>query len=575
MNILRSITLSRRLAALIAIFSLGFLLYGFWSFKTLNEFKVNGPVYEHIVQGKDLVADILPPPVYIIESYLVVFQLMAATEQVEQQQLIAHLKTLRHDYDERHAYWTKAGLDTDIADALLKRAHAPALAFYDIVFKQYIPAVQANEPVAMAAAMDAMKRSYDAHRRVINELVTKANVRSTAFEAHARERTASATIVLSVILALSLGIGIVGVVLVSKSITGPLHHAVEQARIVATGDLTSQITATFDDEPGQLLQALKSMNDSLSTTVGRVRAGTDLIATAAREIAAGNLDLSARTEAQAGALEETASAMEQLTSTVKQNAENARNANQLVGSASEVAIEGGQMVGKVVQTMGSIKDSSRKIVDIIGVIEGIAFQTNILALNAAVEAARAGEQGRGFAVVATEVRNLAQRSAGAAKEIRILIGASVDQVDAGSKLVDDAGATMEKIVTSVKQVADIMSDIARASHEQSDGIEQVNQAITQMDAVTQQNAALVEQASAATASMEQQAIALMQQLRTFKLDAQLPQMQDAPALPGARTPGARTPAARTPAQPSLRPAQAASSGKASATPKTGDDWEEF
>jgi methyl-accepting chemotaxis protein len=565
MNMLRSITLSRRLAALIAIFSLGFLLYGFWSFKTLNEFKVNGPVYDHIVQGKDLVADILPPPAYIIESYLLIFQLMAATEQVEQQQLIARMTTLRHDYDERHAYWAKAGLDGDMADALLTRAHAPALAFYDVAFKQYIPALQANEPVAMAAAMDGMKRAYDAHRRVINELVTKANVHSTAFETHARERTAMATIVLALILALSLGIGVVGVVLVSKSITGPLQNAVEQARIVAAGDLTSQIVASFDDEPGQLLQALKSMNDSLSTTVGRVRSGADMIATSAREIAAGNLDLSARTEAQAGSLEQTASAMQQLTSTVKQNAENARNANRLVGSASEVAIEGGQMVGKVVQTMGSIKDSSRKIVDIIGVIEGIAFQTNILALNAAVEAARAGEQGRGFAVVATEVRNLAQRSGAAAKEIRILIGSSVDQVDAGSKLVDDAGATMEKIVASVKQVADIMGDIARASHEQSDGIEQVNQAITQMDEVTQQNAALVEQASAATASMEQQAAALLQQLRVFKLDAPLQQGHAAPALPPAQTSAQALPG----------PAVAASSGKAIAAPKAGDDWEEF
>ncbi len=562
MNMLRSLALSRRLAALIAIFALGFLIYGFWSFKTLDEFKVNGPVYDRIVQGKDLVADILPPPEYIIESYLVVFQLMAVTEQVEQQQLIARLKVLRDDYDVRHAYWAKAGLESDIAEVLLKRAHAPALAFYEITFKQYIPAVLSNEPVAMAAALDAMKRSYDAHRLAINDAVAIVNLRSAAVEANASERIASATVWLSLILALSLGIGIVGVILVSKSITGPLQHALEQARIVAAGDLTSHITTTFDDEPGQLLQALKTMNESLSATVGRVRFGTDMIATAAREIAAGNLDLSARTEAQAGALEETASAMQQLTSTVKQNAENARTANQLVGSTSEVAIQGGQMVGRVVQTMGSIKDSSRKMADIIGVIESIAFQTNILALNAAVEAARAGEQGRGFAVVATEVRNLAQRSAGAAKEIRILIGDSVDQVDAGSKLVDDAGATMEQIVASVKQVAGIMGDIAKASHEQSDGIQQVNQAITQMDEVTQQNAALVEQASAATASMEQQTAALIEQLRAFKLDVQLQQTQAAPAL-------------RT-APPSVPlPPLAVSSRKTSTAAKAGDDWEEF
>jgi methyl-accepting chemotaxis protein len=572
MNILRTLTLSKRLAALIAVFSLGFVIYGVWSFKTLNEFKVNGPVYQHIVQDKDLIADILPPPAYIIESYLVSFQLMTAPAPAEQQQLIARLKVLRGDYDARHAYWAKAGLERAMSDALVTRAHAPALAFYDIAFKQYIPAVQSQDAVAMAAAMGAMKQAYDAHRRAINQLVAMANLRSNAFEASSSERISAATIVLSLILALSLGVGIVGVVLISKSITAPLQNAVDLARVVASGDLTSHITTTFDDEPGQLLQALKSMNDSLSTTVGRVRAGTEMIAAAAREIAAGNLDLSARTEAQAGSLEETASAMQQLTSTVKQNADNARSANELVGSAASVAIQGGQMVGRVVQTMGSIKESSRRIVDIIGVIEGIAFQTNILALNAAVEAARAGEQGRGFAVVATEVRNLAQRSAGAAKEIRALIGDSFNQVDAGSKLVDEAGATMEKIVASVKQVADIMGDIARASLEQSDGIEQVNQAITQMDDVTQQNAALVEQASAATVSMEQQTSQLMQELSTFKLDQQLqhaPRTQHSQQAPQAQA--GSVPAARSAAKPPPR----AAPGKSIAASKAGDDWEEF
>jgi methyl-accepting chemotaxis protein len=266
-----------------------------------------------------------------------------------------------------------------------------------------------------------------------------------------------------------------------------------------------------------LLQALKDMNESLVRIVGEVRAGTDTIGTASGQIATGNLDLSSRTEAQAGSLEQTAGSMEELTSTVKQNADNARQANQLVVSASDVAVKGGAVVGQVVHTMGSIKESSRKIVDIIGVIDGIAFQTNILALNAAVEAARAGEQGRGFAVVATEVRNLAQRSAAAAKEIKALIGDSVEKVDAGSKLVDDAGATMNEIVTSVKRVADIMSEITAASQEQSTGIEQVNQAIAQMDEATQQNAALVEEAAAAAMSMQDQAGNLSMVVSVFKL----------------------------------------------------------
>jgi methyl-accepting chemotaxis protein len=270
---------------------------------------------------------------------------------------------------------------------------------------------------------------------------------------------------------------------------------------------------------GQLSAALKDMNDSLARIVTQVRQGTDTIATASAEIASGNADLSARTEQQAGSLEETASSMEELTATVKQNADNARQANQLALSASEFAGKGGAVVAQVVGTMASINDSSRKIVDIIGVIDGIAFQTNILALNAAVEAARAGEQGRGFAVVAGEVRNLAQRSAAAAKEIKSLIADSVNKVDNGAKLVDQAGHTMEDIVASVKRVTDIIGEIASASQEQLDGIEQINVAISEMDETTQRNAALVEQASAAAGAMSEQASQLSGTVGVFTLAA--------------------------------------------------------
>ena len=324
---------------------------------------------------------------------------------------------------------------------------------------------------------------------------------------------------------ISIGVIVFGVLLAGlmalfliRAIARPLHDAAQVARSVAAGDLTQRIEVDSTNETGQLLQALRDMTDSLLRTVGAVRHSTETITVAAGEIASGNADLSSRTEAQAGSLEETASSMEELTSTVRQNADNARQANQLVVSASEIATRGGNVVGQVVSTMGDIQDSSRKIADIIGVIDGIAFQTNILALNAAVEAARAGAQGRGFAVVAAEVRTLAQRSAAAAKEIKGLIDDSVGKVASGSKLVDEAGATMDEIVSSVRRVADIMSEITAASQEQSDGIEQVNQAIGQMDQMTQQNAALVEQAAAAAQSMQDQARELSRAVGIFRLD---------------------------------------------------------
>ncbi|HEY0844252.1 MAG TPA: methyl-accepting chemotaxis protein [Noviherbaspirillum sp.] len=303
---------------------------------------------------------------------------------------------------------------------------------------------------------------------------------------------------------------------IRKVVTQPLERGVEVARGIATGDLTQRIEVDSTNEIGTLLQALKDMNESLVHMVRRVREGSDAIYSASGDIASGNADLSSRTERQAGSLEKTAASMEELTGTVKQNADNAHHASELAANASEVAAEGGAAVARVVQTMDSINDASRKIFDIISVIDGIAFQTNILALNAAVEAARAGEQGRGFAVVATEVRNLAQRSAAAAKEIKALIGNSVDQVRAGTSLAHQAGATMKEVVESIKRVTAIMSEIATASTEQTAGIEQVNQAIIEMENATQQNASLVEEAAAASQSLQDQAGHLERIVGEFK-----------------------------------------------------------
>jgi methyl-accepting chemotaxis protein len=326
--------------------------------------------------------------------------------------------------------------------------------------------------------------------------------------------------------ALLVGISAIVVLYMSRSITRPLGQALHVAKMVAGGDLTAEIDKSSKDEIGELMRALDDMNDALRKIVGEVQHGTQVISTAAGEIASGNLDLSARTEQQAGSLEETAASIEELSSTVKQNADNAKQANQLALDASDVAVKGSGMVSQVVDTMGEINASSKKIVDIISVIDGIAFQTNILALNAAVEAARAGEQGRGFAVVASEVRSLAQRSAAAAKEIKTLINDSVEKVDFGAGLVDRAGETMSEMVASVKRVTDIMGEIAVASQEQSAGIEQINKAITEMDNATQQNAALVEEAAASSQLLEDQAEKLARAGSQFKMNAgQVAQLQ--------------------------------------------------
>ncbi|CAN7301577.1 methyl-accepting chemotaxis protein [Variovorax sp. LjRoot84] len=325
-------------------------------------------------------------------------------------------------------------------------------------------------------------------------------------------------------------LGIALVVFIRRTVR-PLSLLSEHVQAIGGGDLSRQLASNRRDEMGVITRSVESMRDGLARVVSGVREGTDAIATASGQISAGNQNLSSRTEEQASSLEQTAASMEELTSTVKQNADNARQANQLALSASEVAVKGGDVVSQVVNTMASINASSKKIVDIIGVIDGIAFQTNILALNAAVEAARAGEQGRGFAVVAAEVRNLAQRSAAAAKEIKGLIDDSVGKVDAGSQLVGEAGKTMEEIVGSVKRVTDIMGEITAASHEQTQGIEQINQAITQMDQVTQQNAALVEEAAAAAQSMQEQAGNLVEAVSVFRLDTDARRLHSSDFVP--------------------------------------------
>ncbi|WP_332879645.1 methyl-accepting chemotaxis protein [Massilia sp. S19_KUP03_FR1] len=399
------------------------------------------------------------------------------------------------------------------------------------------------------AALDKVQR--------LNDDIAKVNVTASAEASAAAKRNMLISAVLSTLVAVSCAI------LISRSISVPINKAVRIAQTVAAGDLTSHIVATTADETGQLLRALHAMNQSLVKIVSEVRSGTDTIATASAQISNGNFDLSSRTEEQASSLEETAASMEEMTSTVKQNTENAEQASQRAMLASSIAVRGGVVVNQVVETMNSINASSNKIVDIIGVIDGIAFQTNILALNAAVEAARAGEQGRGFAVVASEVRNLAQRSAAAAKEIKTLINDSVAQVATGSRLVAHAGVTMGEIVASIQHVSDIMGDISQSTREQSSGIDQINIAVSQMDQVTQQNAALVEEAAAAAASLEQQASVLASVVSTFTLDSNEAQIEPLNRPASTQQLGA---APRRVPKLTTRPA---------VTALANDDWEQF
>ena len=468
--------------------------------------------------AKDVVADILPPPMYLIELRLVLSQavegsITSAEARKQSDRLVA-------DYRARVDHWT-SNPPFGLEKQLLGPQHTAAKAFLAAAEADIIGPVVAGNLELARRNLTSVNALYLTHRSAVDSTVQAGNQFAGAtmaeFEAnHAR----SGTIALLVT-----GAGIALVLLfyrlVLRSIQGPVQGCTALAQQIATGDLEIRRRdgPRRSDSIGELEQALADMQDTLVDVVGKVRQNAEGVAQASAEIAQGNNDLSSRTEQQASALEQTAAAMEQLSGTVRQNAENARQGNEMARKASEVATMGGEVVGQVVGTMRGINEASRKIADIIGVIDSIAFQTNILALNAAVEAARAGEQGRGFAVVATEVRSLAGRAAQAAKEIKVLIADSVLRVEQGTTLVDQAGVTMAEVVGAIRQVSDIMGSISVASSEQSTGVAQVGEAVTQMDQATQQNAALVEQSAAAAESLRSQALELVQAVAVFKLAA--------------------------------------------------------
>jgi methyl-accepting chemotaxis protein len=422
------------------------------------------------------------------------------------------------------------------------------------------------------AAEPALATSERTLAKLVALNVELADAAAIEGHAHAEKSTLAMLIVgLAAMLALA-AFGVHAVRAILSQIGGEPAYAAAIADRIASGDLAVEVTLKQGDQ-SSMLCSMKKMRDSLARIVGDVRRGADTIASASSQIATGNMDLSSRTEEQAGSLEETAASLEELTSTVRQNSDNARQANSLALTASEIAGKGGAVVAEVVTTMGEINDSARKIVDIITVIDGIAFQTNILALNAAVEAARAGEQGRGFAVVAGEVRTLAQRSAAAAKEIKSLIDDSVQKVENGSRLVDEAGTTMAEVVDSVKRVSDIVSEITAASQEQATGVEQINQAVTQMDEVTQQNAALVEEAAAASQSLQDQAASLAQTVSVFRIDTRDEARATVPAVRHVAKPA---PVSRKviPLRPASGGGLVTARGRTGTT-DTADNWEEF
>jgi methyl-accepting chemotaxis protein len=483
---------------------------------SINKIRIGGENYDHIVQVKDLVADILPPPLYVLEAYLEANLAYSQLKPLEESK--KRLTQLLKDYDERRAYWKASDIDPAIKTKLTEASHAAAMKFWDVVNKKLLPALETSNTSAEArAAFQEMNAAYQAHRAIIDELVVDSDALTKSTETAAANQVSTALWSIGIVYGAMFVVLVCGLIVVTRRLVSPLAILGDGLSRLSHGDLTLKMTQKVPPEYRQLQENFNIAVDQFVKVIGSVKTSAVEFTNASAEISSSTTDLSQRTEEQAASLEQTSASMEEISATVKKNAENAHQASESAGMTRDVADRGGKVVANAVGAMAKIEDSSRKISDIIGVIDEIARQTNLLALNAAVEAARAGEAGRGFAVVASEVRSLAQRSSQAAKDIKDLIINSSDQVKEGVELVNQAGAVLNEIVGSIKSFADSVSDIASASAEQSSGLEQINKAMTQMDEVTQQNSALVEENAATAKTLEHQARAMHEQVDFFKV----------------------------------------------------------
>jgi methyl-accepting chemotaxis protein len=500
---------------------------GIWSYMSFWEHAIGGKQYTQIISSKDLVADILPPPEYVLEAYLTSMQIADARDKGMLPPLLAHFGKLRNEFEERHQYWNSVPLDDEIRGVFLDRSYKAASAFFIVVTAEVIPARQTGDQVKVEQGMAEAGRLYNLHRGYIDQTVKLADRHAAAVEERVSASLATAYLITVTLVVLTLGGMALTVWRINTSIAEPIRQSVEVVECLASGNLSTTITVQGKDEFTLLLAALQELQSGFTDIVMKIRSSAAGVSSSSAEIAQANTDLSNRTEQQAASLEEVASTLEEIDAAVKTNTDGVRQAHQLALQTAEVASRAGGAVDQVVATMREINASSSRIADIISVIEGISFQTNILALNAAIEAARAGEHGRGFAVVASEVRSLAQSAADAAKEIEGLINASVRLVGQGAQQADGAGSTMQEVVSSIHQLTTIMSELSTANIEQSTGITQVDGSIAQIDRTTQENAGLAEEMAASSAVLHSQAAGLVEMVARFNVQGTESALPDA------------------------------------------------